>query len=118
MREALGKTADPAAAKAVAIAEGWVKDPSEANRRAAEAAANAAGYGTAAGSLAAAAFWSGGSIAPAKHETVPPKEELTGIAVAGAILLASSITASGLANAKRRFVALGAEVASGKIKAG
>src|SRR5947208_1780361 len=41
----------PEEAKAVAAAEAWVKDPSEANRRACGAAAEGAGQGTAPGCL-------------------------------------------------------------------
>src|SRR5579871_5960995 len=54
VRPALPTPTPEPAAKALAAAERWVKDPSEANRRLAEAAAEAAGYGTAAGCLAAA----------------------------------------------------------------
>jgi hypothetical protein len=118
VKDSLPKPIDPVAAKAVASAEAWAKDPSEANRRNAEAAANAADYGTAAGSLAAAAFWSGGSITPPSLAPVAPKEELTGVAVAGAVLLASSVAAGGPAPAKAKYVALGGEVASGKVKPG
>jgi hypothetical protein len=116
VKDALPKPVEPAAAKAVASAEVWARDPSEANRRAAEAAANAAGYGTAAGSLAAAAFWSGGSLNPPHLPPVPPKAELTGVAVAGAVLLASAAAPAGPAPAKANFVALGAQVASGRVK--
>jgi hypothetical protein len=118
VKDALARPVDPVTAKAVASAEAWAKDPSEANRRNAEAAANAAGYGTAAGSLAAAAFWSGGSITPPSLAPVAPKEELTGVAVAGAVLLAASVAAGGPAAAKAKSVALGGEVASGKHKPG
>ena len=116
VKDALPKPADPVAAKAVASAEAWAKEPSEANRRAAEAAANAAGYGTAAGSLAAAAFWSGGSLNPPHLPSVPPKAELTGVAVAGAVLLASTVAPTGPAPAKAKFVVLGADVASGRAR--
>jgi hypothetical protein len=116
VKDALPKPTDPVAAKAVATAEAWAKEPSETNRRAAEAAANGAGYGTAAGSLAAAAFWSGGSLNPPHLPPVPPKAELTGVAVAGAVLLASAAAPASPAPAKAKFVALGADVASGKLK--
>lgn len=106
----------PEAGKAIAAAESWVKDQSEANRRAAEAAAELAGYGTPAGCLAAAAFWSGGSLAPPHLAAVPPKDELTGTAVAGALLLASIASPAGPAAAKAKFLALGADVTSGKLK--
>ena len=48
----------------LAAAEAWVADPTEENRRAALPAAEAAGYGTAAGCAAASAFRSGGSLGP------------------------------------------------------
>src|SRR5262249_3430875 len=54
---AAGGTALPAPqAAAVQAAERWVADPSEANRRAAQAAPEAAGVGTPAGCAAMAAF--------------------------------------------------------------
>src|SRR5689334_7381268 len=61
VRHALPKPS-PEATKALALAERWAKEPSEANRRACEPAAAAAGHGTAPGCLADAAFWSGGSL--------------------------------------------------------
>jgi hypothetical protein len=100
----------PEAAKAIAAAEGWVKDPSEANRRACGAAAEAAGYGTAAGCLAGAAFWSGGSLAPPHLPPVPPRDDLTAAGVTGAILLAAAADPA----LRPKFVALGAEVAAGR----
>jgi hypothetical protein len=116
LKEGLPRPLDPTAAKALATAAAWVKEPSEANRRAAGAAAEAAGYGTPAGCAAAAAFWSGGSLNPPHLPPVPPKEELTGTAVSGAILLATIVVPPAPAAAKARFLALGAEVASGKQK--
>lgn len=108
--------ATPEAAKAIAAAEAWVKDPSEANRRVAENAANLAGHGTSAGCLAAAAFWSGGSLLPAHLPPTPPKDELTGTAVAGAILLATVATPPNPAAAQAKFIALGGDVAAGRSK--
>ncbi|WP_293372452.1 hypothetical protein [Nevskia sp.] len=69
-----------------AMAEKWMRDPSEANRRAAFEFANAGNYKTLATFLAAAAGWAGGSLAPtAQAVPVPPPEHLTAMAVAGAI---------------------------------
>ncbi len=109
---------EPTAAKAITAAETWVKEPTEANRRAAETAATAAGYGTAAGCLAAAVFWSGGSITPPHLPPVPPKDELTGTAIAGALSFAASAAPGGAEPAKAKFLALGADVASGRSKPG
>lgn len=115
VRDAVPKPG-PEAANAIAAAEAWARDPSEANRRAAEQAAGAAGYGTPPGCLAGAAFWSGGSLAPPNLPPVPPKDELTATAVAGAVLLAAVAAPTGPEQAKARFLALGAEVASGRAK--
>jgi hypothetical protein len=91
-----------------------VADPSEANRQAAQAAAEKAGVGTPAGCAAMAAFWSGGSLAPANLPAVPPAENLTGQGVAGAVLLAVVQKEPAKAPQKfRQFVALGVEVGKG-----
>jgi hypothetical protein len=118
LKELLVKPLEAPAAKALAAAEAWVKDPSEANRQAAGAAAEAAGYGTPGGCLAAAAFWSGGSLAPPHLPPVPPRDDLTGSAVTGAIVLAAAQAEPGLEPAKARGLALGADVATGKVKVG
>jgi hypothetical protein len=54
----------PQAQAALEAAERWAADPSEDNRRAASATAEAAGFGTPAGCASVAAFWSGGSLGP------------------------------------------------------
>jgi hypothetical protein len=79
----------PAEAAALEAAEAWVKDPSEANRRAAQAAAEAAEFTTPAGCAAIAAFWSGGSLSPPEAPVVPPGETLTAQGVANAVLMAA-----------------------------
>lgn len=116
VKEVLSKPVEPSKAKAVAAAEAWVKEPSEANRLAAGAAADAAGYDTPTGCLAAAAFWSGGSLAPPHLPPVPPKDDLTGTAVTGALMLASASAPNGPEPAKAKFVSMGGEVASGRLK--
>ncbi|PPU71730.1 hypothetical protein ACCQ13_01135 [Xanthomonas sp. NCPPB 1638] len=71
-----------------ALAEKWVRDPSEAHRRAAQAFAHAGEYVSLGAWLAAAVAWSGGSLAPPQQATaVPPAEYLTARAVAAAITL-------------------------------
>lgn len=75
-----------------ALAEQWVRDPTEHNRRLAYEFANADGYRTVGGWLAAAAGWSGGSLAPAAQETpVPPPAFLTARAATAAINLLAAI---------------------------
>ena len=104
----------PAEAKAIASAEAWVKDPSEANRRACGNAAEGAGHGTAPGCLANAAFWSGGSLSAPHLPPAPPRDDLTAIAVTAAVLLAAVVDPANAPAHRSRFVALGADVASGR----
>jgi hypothetical protein len=104
--------AKPAAAQRAA--EKWVADPSEENRRAAQAAADEATLGAPAGCAAMAAFWSGGSMAPPGVPAVPPGEHLTAHGVSGAVMLAAVLADPATAPEKyRRFFAQGLEVASG-----
>ena len=71
-----------------ALAEQWVRDPSERNRRAAYEFANAGGYESIGAWMAAAAGWSGGSLAPADQEApVPPTPDLTARAAVAAVNL-------------------------------
>ena len=75
-----------------ALAEQWVRDPSEHNRRTAYEFATADGYQTLGGWIAAAAGWSGGSLAPASQETpVPPPALLTARAATAAINLLAAL---------------------------
>ncbi len=107
-------TPSPVAAKALAAVEAWVKEPSEAHRRACAGAAEATGYDTATGCLANAAFWSGGSLSAPHLPAVPPPENLTATGVTAALLLAAVTDPANAAATRSRFVALGAEVAGGK----
>jgi hypothetical protein len=69
--------------------ERWIAQPTEENRRAAYAAGEAAGFGTAAGCAGLAAFFTGGSLAPPNCPVVPPGEFLTAKAVAGAVIFSA-----------------------------
>src|SRR5258708_6305759 len=69
--------ADRAAHRALEAASRWVEDSNETNRRAAGEAAELAGFNTPAGCLAAAAFWSGASLAPVGLPEVAPGPDLT-----------------------------------------
>ena len=74
------------------LAERWVREPNESNRRAAFEFANAGGYKSAGAWVAAAAGWSGGSLAPASQETaVPPPDHLTACAVVAAINMLAAL---------------------------
>ena len=81
------QTADDLAA--LAAAEGWVRRPEEALRRAAMLAAEGASFRSTEAWAAVGAFWSGGSMGPEGQPVVPPPEHLTGVAVSGAVVLAA-----------------------------
>jgi hypothetical protein len=113
-RAVAGADPPPKIAAALQIADKWVADPSEDNRRAAMSAAEAAEFKTPAGCTAVAAFWSGGSLAPANAPVVPPGEFLTAHGAASAVMLAAVQTEPEKAPDKyRKFLAQGIEVAKG-----
>jgi len=70
-------------------AEKWVYHPGEENRRAAKAAADQEGLEHPSALLALAAFFSGGSVAPAQFDSVAPPEYACAKLVAGAVMLAA-----------------------------
>ena len=113
-RAALQDGGPPAAAQALRAAEAWVYQPSEENRRAADAGAAAEGRQHPASWAAMAAFWSGGSIAPpANPQPVPPDPFFTARAVAGAVVLAAIRHEPQHAPERyRRFLAQAVEIAN------
>jgi hypothetical protein len=113
-RQGYGKTPPAPGVAALAAAEKWAADPSDANRRATQPVAEAAGMDTAAGAAAVAAFFSGGSMAPPDLAAVPPGEYLTAAAAAGAVLLAVTLTEPAKAREQyQRFLKAGLDVANG-----
>jgi hypothetical protein len=113
-REAHGPNPEPKLAAALAAARQWLADPTDEKARQAKAAADAAGYGTAAGCCAVAAFWSGSSLGPPDQKPIPPDDSLTGKGVGGAVLLAGMVgDPAGVMARFRRFLELGLEVARG-----
>jgi hypothetical protein len=114
IREVAGPAPPERDAAALRAVEAWVRDPSEANRRAAGAASTAAGFSSPAGAAAEAAFQSGGSVGPPDGPEVQPKEYATARTVARAVLLAVTYAPAG--QEKERyptFFARGIEVATG-----
>lgn len=90
----------------LSLAEAWVRDPGEGNRRAAFEFANAGEYQSIGAWLAAAAGWSGGSLAPAEQEqAVPPAEHLTARAVVAALNLMAGLVAEEFVERRRAFIA-------------
>ena len=75
--------------EACALAEAWVRQRADETRRAAMDKAQQAGCTSPEAWAAVAAFWSGDSMSPPDQPKVPPAPHLTGVAVAGAVILAS-----------------------------
>jgi hypothetical protein len=113
LREALSSPLLAPAKNALEAAERWVIDPREPQRRTAHDAAEAAGWGTATGCAAAAAFWSSGSLAPANLPAVPPRDDLTAQGVAGALLLAAVADPLNAGKRQELFLKIGLEIAAG-----
>ncbi len=106
----------PSAAERAALGavERWIGDPSEANRRAAWDAGQAADLGTPAGCVCAAVFFANGSIAsPQCPVVVPPPPGAHVTFAATAVLLAAVATdAANLTTLVRASVAQAAELAT------
>ena len=82
-----------------------------------EPAYEAADLGSPAGCAAAAAFWSGGSLAPKDLPVVPPPNNLTGHGVASALMLAGVVTEPDKFKVKyTSFLERGLAIARGKLK--
>ena len=111
-RRAAGEHPPPKIKAALEATEKWIAQPTEENRRAAHAAAQAAEFSTAAGCAGLGAFFSGGSIAPPEAPIVPPGEYLTAKAIAGAVNFAAMGGEPKEAPEKfRSFIAQGLDVA-------
>ncbi len=107
-------TADPKAAAALAAAEAWAAAPTDEHRRAAFAAAEAAGLDKPAACAALAAFLSEGSLGPAHLQEVPPPPHVGPAAASAAVVLAAVGVEPEKAGEKyKKFLALGYEVAAG-----
>ncbi|MCO8121538.1 FHA domain-containing protein [Stieleria sp. TO1_6] len=68
----------------------WLQDSSDKNRRAAMAIAEAMDFDNAASCVAAAAFWSEGSMLPEEFDEVLPEETLSGKMVAAALMMTAT----------------------------
>jgi hypothetical protein len=88
-----GHTAPPtlpeADRKVRELAEAWVRLQNMETARAAMDEAKRAGFQSPEAWAGVGAFWSGESLAPPDAPAVPPPPHLTGVAVAGAVALAS-----------------------------
>ncbi|GGH20189.1 hypothetical protein GCM10007036_23600 [Alsobacter metallidurans] len=100
---------------ALECAETWVrKRQDDAARRAAWAAAQRTQFRSPEAWAAVAAFWSGGSMAPEGQPSVPPADHLTGVAVGGAVMMASVRGAPARADERfKRFLTSASDIAGG-----
>ena len=99
---------------ALDAAEQWVRRQDDETRRDAFTKAQTAGFDAPASWAAVAAFWSGGSIAPADCPDVPPGPTLTAKAVAGAVALSAVAgDPAQAADRRRAFVTRGVDIANG-----
>lgn len=112
-RELPAKPEQPLLMAALKAAEAWVLRPSEENRRAAEAAANATRISHPARWAAMGAFWSGGSMAPPGSPEVKPADDFTAKAVSGAVQMAAGLDPAAIEARRKAFVAYGIDIAKG-----
>ncbi len=96
-----------------AAVEAWLSEGSEKNRRLAMTVAESSGMTSAYHWLAAAAGWSGGSLAPAEFAEVRPPEHLTAVAAACAIRIAAQTDPDQFDARLLDFLKLGARFAVG-----
>jgi len=116
LQHACGNNLSPADKAAARAAVQWVMAPSEENRAAAQAPANAAGPATPAGSLAGAAFQTGGNIAPPKAPPAAPGPFAPAKAVANAVKIAcTKVDPVKIVETQRLLAELGVGVAQGRF---
>jgi hypothetical protein len=89
VRHSLGTDDASKISETQVAAERWVSSPDEENRRAARIAVDKEGMESPSSFLALAAFFSGGSIAPANLAPVAPPDHATPQFVAGAVMLSA-----------------------------
>ena len=113
----LGGLDGEADARALKAALLWVQDPTEDRRRAAQEAAEGAEPDSPARLAALAAFYSGGSIAPADAEVLPAPRDAAGRFAAGAIITAAA-RAADMDAALAASLGAGSAIAGGQGAAG
>ncbi len=105
--------AQPLVGRALKAAEAWVYRPTEENRRAAEATANALKTPHPARWAAMGAFWSGGSMAPPGSPEVRPADDFTAKAISGAVQMAAGLEPPHMEARRKTFLDYGIDIANG-----
>jgi hypothetical protein len=116
LQHALGSALSDSDKAACKAAVRWVFAPTEENRAAAKAPADASGVASPAGGLAGAATLTGGSIAPPKSPPMPPPPFAPAKAVASAIKLATTkADPVRIAETQKLYLQLGINIAEGRF---
>ena len=106
----------PRSSRRLKAAVEWVLEPDESKRRAAQAAGEAADFGTPAGCAALAVYGSGGSLGPDIFPDVPPGPYMTAQAVSGSITMASTAGEPGtMPDVCRELIMLGIAIAEEEL---
>jgi len=101
------KPSSPKQELAYGAVKKWLAEPNDANRRAAQDAAEQAKISTPAGCIALAAFFSEGSIAPKGASEVPPPAYVAEKIAAGGVLLAVVLEPQKAAERYQRCLEIG-----------
>ena len=104
------KAMTPELQGALAATEQWIANPDDEHRRAAWNAAQRAGVETSAGSAAAAAYFTGGSVAPANIASIPPPPAIHAALAFVSVIAASATDTAQFAPMARACVAQGLAV--------
>lgn len=104
----------PATQNALELVRNWVAQPDDEHRRAAMPAAQTVGLDSPAGSLAAATYFSGGSVTPPDLPPSPPPEHVTAELVFAAIVAAGSSEPSEINDRFDAYLNLAVELTEGK----
>lgn len=100
----------------LALAENWVREPTEENRRKAMKLAEELEMASPAAWAGVAAFWSHGSMGPPEAPPVPAADEFSGKAVSGGATIASVLkTPENAPERRRKFTEIGLRIAAGEL---
>jgi len=116
LKESLKEPLSEKAVKALADVEKWIRNPTEPNRKAVAASAEAAGRDNGPGCLASAAAFSGGSLSPPRQPVVKPPEHLPAIFLATAMIIVAKSDSKNTAAHLAKFLGLGQQVTAGQLK--
>jgi hypothetical protein len=98
------------------LAENWVREPTDENRRNAMKMAEELEMASPAAWAGVAAFWSHGSMGPPEAPPVPAADQFSGKAVSGGAAIASVLhTPENAPERRRQFTEIGVRIAAGQL---